>query len=111
MCGASLDAAAAQGEGGESRAGGRVRQRTMSTTPQSEFGQAVDRLRDEVNTGSTEGAASTEYDDPLALYSEQESGASDSATEVAAVDSASPAAAEGADFDQADPLGDERVEV
>ena len=103
MCGASLDAAATQGEGGEPRAAGRVRQRTMSNTPQSEFGQAVDRLRDEVNTGSTEGAATTEYDDPLALYSEGEAGA-DAATDVAASVTASPSAA--ADVDESDPLGD-----
>ena len=106
MCGASLDAAAAQGEGGEPRAAGRVRQRTMSTTPQSEFGQAVDRLRDEVNTGSTEGAASTEYDDPLALYSEQESAPVEDAATTAAVEAGAAAVEGDPDFDQADPLGD-----
>ena len=102
MCGASLDAAAAQGEGGEPRAGGRVRQRTMSTTPQSEFGQAVDRLRDDVNTGSTEGAATTEYDDPLALYSEAEGGAAD----IEAHEEVASATGTQKEIDQSDPLGD-----
>lgn len=103
MCGASLDAAATQAEGGENRAAGRVRQRTMSTTPQSEFGQAVDRLRDEVNTGSTEGAAGTEYDDPLALYSEDaEASAGETSGEVTSQDKAEA----GADIDESDPLGD-----
>lgn len=73
MCGATLDAAAAQNSESEQKSSSRVRQRTMSQ-PQSELTSAVGKLREEFS--EPEAAEATSSDpvmatDPLSAYVEE----------------------------------------
>lgn len=113
ICNAALDGASKLDEGGDSRGGSRVRQRTMSA-PSGDLMEAVQKLRDEepLDGGDDTGSApsldadaadplgSTD-DDPLGAYLEEVDDGSSAAMGSGSSDSSD----DDDDLDSDDPLG------